>query len=179
MLWIRGSYIFSFSETFLETLMSAGKLNSTTWQVFPSLSQIVKSDLLFLIFIAVFIGRFHQYSILPSQWINSSARYSTFHPDANLLQCCSYTYILLLHHALKEGNSMKTFCYNYLLYETHLQLDFGRVWISEFRWKFPVIFNIFVVMISMFSISWIVQQMIPKVGVRTGSAKTFCAICLL
>ena len=34
-------------------------------------------------------------------------------------------------------------------------------------------------MISKFSISWIVQQMIPKVGVRTSSAKTLCAMCLL
>ena len=36
----------------------------------------------------------------------------------------SVIHISLSHHALKEGNSVKTFCCNYLLYGTHLQLDF-------------------------------------------------------
>ena len=49
---------------------------------------------------------------------------------------------------------------------------------SEFWWKFLVICNIFLVVISKLSISWIVQQIIPKVGVRTGIVKIFCAMCL-
>ena len=51
--------------------------------------------------------------------------------------------------------------------------------ISEFWSQFPVIFNMSLVIISKFSISCIVQQMILKVGVRTGSAKTLCAMSSL
>ena len=50
---------------------------------------------------------------------------------------------------------------------------------SEFLLKSPVTFRIFLVVISRFSISRIVQSRIRNVGVSTGSAKVLWARCLL
>ena len=49
---------------------------------------------------------------------------------------------------------------------------------SEFLSKFPVMFRIFLVVISRFSISRIVQSKIPNVGVSVGRAKVLWARCL-
>ena len=50
---------------------------------------------------------------------------------------------------------------------------------SEFLLKFPVMFRIFLVVISRFSVSQIFQSRIPNVGVSTGRAKVLWARCLL